>query len=75
MKKLTIVQQGRAAMVPLVFLKEILINVLVLMVLLEVHVPLTLMNVPKTLACMGDVSTLLDRTGIKQFFSLLSFTF
>lgn len=56
-------------MVPLVFLKEILTNVLVLMGLLEVHVLLTLMNVPKTLACMDDVSTLLDHTGIEQFSS------
>lgn len=68
-------QQGRAAMVPPVFLKEILTNVLVLMGLLEVHVPLTLMNVPKILACMDGVSTLLDPTGIKQFFSLLTFSF
>lgn len=68
-------QQGRAATVPPVFLKEILTNVLVLMDLLEVHVPLTLMSVPKIHACMDDVSTLLDPTGIKQFFSPLTFTF
>lgn len=61
-------------MVPPVFLNGILINVLVLMGLLEVHVPLTLMNVPKILACMDDVSTLLDHTGIKEFFSPSTFT-
>lgn len=68
MKKLTTVHQDLVEMELLVFLEEILINVLAPKALLEVHALQTLMNVAKILAYMVDVSTLLDLTGMFFFF-------